>query len=223
MVSVVSRRLDDVDVLHRRLVHVRVFLDRTDQVRNSRACCSRSHSADPQSRPMRKSAPSAARAVSGSSMANNVLQRFRLDVSARQIGSELPQIVLPVTAQQGIDLLFQIARRQRRRAEARRTVQAMSLPAFRFPISVPQFRSRRPNSWLAVPDPFQNHRAVGWWRALRQTRDCSVHAPSPAESFPSEASRSRLLLHPRGFADPVRHQAHERVGQFGHFLHQFRK
>ncbi len=32
-----------------------------------------------------------------------------------------------------------------------------------------------------------------------------------------------LLLHPRGFADPVGHQAHQTLGQFRHFLHEFRK
>ena len=40
-------------------------------------------------------------------------ERFRLDVPVRQIGGQLPQIVLPVASQQGVDLLLEIAHGQR--------------------------------------------------------------------------------------------------------------
>ena len=56
---------------------------------------------------------SAARAVSASRVANNDSSASGLTPSSRQIGRQLPQVVLPVTAQQGIDLIFQIADGQR--------------------------------------------------------------------------------------------------------------
>ena len=46
-------------------------------------------------------------------MANKRFERFRLDVLARQIGGHLPQVVLPVAAQQGINLVFEVADRER--------------------------------------------------------------------------------------------------------------
>ena len=55
----------------------------------------------------------AALAVSASSVANNDSSASGLTFSARQIRGHLPQVILSVTAQQGIDLLFQIADGQR--------------------------------------------------------------------------------------------------------------
>ena len=56
---------------------------------------------------------SAARAVSAIESGEQRFERFRLDVPVREIGGQLPQIVLPVAAQQRIDLLFEVADGQR--------------------------------------------------------------------------------------------------------------
>ena len=50
-----------------------------------------------------------ARRSLASRMREQRFQHLRLDIPARQVGRQLPQIVLPVTAQQGINLIFQVA------------------------------------------------------------------------------------------------------------------
>ena len=55
----------------------------------------------------------AARAVSASRVANNDSSASGFMFLSRQIGGQLPQVVLPMTAQQGIDLVFQVADGQR--------------------------------------------------------------------------------------------------------------
>src|SRR5580704_5665418 len=44
-----------------------------------------------------------------SEMREQRLDQLRLDISPRQAGRQHPQVVLPMTAQQRIDLVFQVA------------------------------------------------------------------------------------------------------------------
>ena len=219
MVSVSFQGLHDVHVLHRRLVHVRVFLDRADQVRNARRRCSQFGSAVRRSRPMRRFCTSAARAVPASSAAKRLFQRLRLEIRSRQVGRELPQIVLPVTAQQRIELFFQIAGRERIRggpSDASARLQIFDLRFLRGgEVAAPEVVTR-------VADCFSMSRS---WLVARFAADAGLFSSCarPAESFPRAASRSFCCSQPRGLPDPVRHHAHEALRQLRHFLHKIGK
>ena len=88
----------DIDILHRRLVHVGIFLDRADQVRNSRCAAfdfiQQVRYLDRGGNPHQSGSGSA-----GIEDREQRFQRFRLDVLPCQIGRQLPQVVLAVTAQ----------------------------------------------------------------------------------------------------------------------------
>ena len=163
---------------------------------------------------------SAARAVSASRAREQRFQRLRLDVLARQIGRQLPQVVLPVTAQQGINLIFQIADGERICG----TFVRLGKEASSFSISdfCAGVRSRLPSSWLA---------SLIFFRMSRKLTRGALGGRSGIVEFMSQSSRKlsqrgqsvALLFHPSGFADPVGHQAHQTLGQFRHLLHQIGK
>ena len=105
--------LHDIDILNRRLVHVGVFLDGADQIRNPRSTALDFVQQVWRSPPKRRSCTSAARAVSASRIANSDSSISGLMFLRARSGRQLPQVVLSMTAQQGIDLVFQVADGQR--------------------------------------------------------------------------------------------------------------
>src|SRR4029077_2937654 len=90
--------LRDIDVLHWRLVHVGVFLDRTHQVRDSRGTAL---DFVQQVRNLHRGGNSY-QGGSGDTrieVGKQRLQPFRLHIPTRKISGQLPQVVLSVTAQ----------------------------------------------------------------------------------------------------------------------------
>ena len=145
------------------------------------------------------------------------LQHTRLDVPARQPGGQLPQIVLSMAAQQGIQLVFQFADGQRigRRFIVLREV-GLQLFDFRFlcgsQLAPPQIVAR-------VLDAFQNIAQLAC-SAFRGGGGI-VEFVSEARGKFSERRQAVALLFPaRGFADSVGHHAHETFGQLRHLLHE---
>ena len=100
--------LYDVHVLHRRLVHVGVFLDCADQIRYPRGAAL---DFVQQTRDLRRSGDPDQSSSGGVSVqvGEQRFKDFRLDVPPRKIGRQLPQIVLSMTPQQRINLIFQVA------------------------------------------------------------------------------------------------------------------
>ena len=80
-------------------------------------------------------------------------------------------------------------------------------------------RSRFPSSRLASLIFFK---MVRNWLAARFAADAGLlsSCASPAESFPKEAKPVSLLFDPGGFADAVRHQTDQALGQLRHFLYK---
>ncbi len=148
------------------------------------------------------------------------LQYFRLDSPARQIGRQLPQVVLPVAAQQGINLVFQIADGQSiERGFVGLHEGSFQLFDLRFlrrrKLVLAQFlhRSLDPHQRLAQ---LAGGALGGRGRIVqfvRQSRGKLAQSGQPVA----------LLLQPGGFADAVGHQAHQPLRQLRHFLYQFRK
>ena len=96
------------DVLQRRLVHERVFLDRQHQLGNPRRAAL---DFIQQRRHFQRCRNPHQRGPGGIGIERRK-QRFQnrwLDILARQVGGQLPQIVLPVTVQPLFNLFFQIA------------------------------------------------------------------------------------------------------------------
>ncbi len=102
----------NVDVLHRGLVHVGVFLDGANQVRYARGAAldfvEKAGDLDRGSDPDQRGASGLC--VEG---CEQRFDHFRLDVPSRKTSGQQPQVVLSVTAQQGINLIFQIVNGQR--------------------------------------------------------------------------------------------------------------
>ena len=108
----VFQTLYDIDVLRLGLVHVGVFLDGMHQVRDP-GCAALD--LDQQVRDFHRSRNPHQRSPGNLCVQGREqrLQRFWPDAPARQIGRHLPEIALSMTAQQGINLVFEIGHGQR--------------------------------------------------------------------------------------------------------------
>src|SRR5262249_51771910 len=89
--------LDDVDILHRSLIHVCVFLDGADQIRYSRHTAldfiEKGRDLDRSSDPDESSPGS-----NCIDYRKQGFKRLRLDAPSREVCGQLPQVVLPVTS-----------------------------------------------------------------------------------------------------------------------------
>ena len=63
------------------------------------------------------------------------------------------------------------------------------------------------------------------WLVARFAADAGIVqlVSQSGRKFPEGGQSVALLLHARGFADPVGHQADQTLGQFRHFLDEFRE
>ena len=147
-------------------------------------------------------------------------ERLRLDVLARQIRRHLPQVVLPVTAQQGINLVFQVADGQR---IGRNFV---ALDEGRFQLFDFRFLGGgevAPSQFVAcVPDSFQDVAQLAGG-ALGGGSRIVEFMREPCRKLSQRSQAVALLLHPRGFANSVGHQADETLGQLRHLLYKIGK
>ena len=163
---------------------------------------------------------SAARAVSGIESGEERFERFRLDVPARQIGRQLPQIVLPVAAQQGIDLVFQVADGQR----IGRNFVALNEGSFQlFDFRFLRGGKLAPAQFVAGVADFLEHVAQLAGGALGGGSGIVEFVREPRGKLSQRSQAVALLFAPSGFANSVGHQADEALGQLRHFLHQFGK
>ena len=162
----------------------------------------------------------AARAVSASRIANSDSSASGLTFLARQVGRQLPQVVLPVAAQQGIDLVFQVAHGQR----IGRNFVALDEGSFQ----LLDFRFLRrgevaPSQFVAGVADFLQDVAQLAGGALGGGSGIVELMSEPRGKFSQGGQAVALLLEPSGFADSVGHQADEALGQFRHFLHKLGK
>ncbi len=147
-------------------------------------------------------------------------QRFRLDVLPSQIRGQLPQIVLPVAAQQGIDLIFQVADGQRigRNFVAlhERSFHLLDLRFLRGgEVAPPQF--------VAGVSNFLEDVAQLAGGALGGGSGIVEFMREPGRKLSQRSQPVALLFPARGFANSVGHQPDETLRQFRHLLHEFGK
>ena len=206
----------DVHVLHGRLVHVRVFLDRQDQIGNARRAAfdfvQQAHDLDRRADSNQRRAGRA-----GIERPEQFFQRLRLNISARKTCRKLPQIVLSMAAQQGIQLFFQFAHRQR---VGRRFI-LLGERGFQF-LDLRFLRGSKlaPSQIVArVADAFQNIAQLAGG-AFGGGSGIVEFVSEPRGKFSERSEAVSLLFPARGLADPVGHHAHEALGQLGHFLHE---
>ena len=162
----------------------------------------------------------AARAVSGIEDGEQRFERLRLDVLPRQIRRQLPQVVLPVASQQGIDLVFQVAQRQ---GIGRNFVAldegSFQLLDFRFL----GWGEIAPSQFVACVADFLQDLAQLAGGALGGGSGIIELMSESCRKFSQRSQAVALLLHASGFANSVGHQADEALGQFRHLLHKIGK
>ena len=209
----------DVHVLHGRLVHVRVFLDGEDQVGNARRAAFDFVKQTVDLGDRRDSDERRA-GRAGIELRKERFEHIRLDVAVRQAGRKLPQIVLPVAAQQRIQLLLEVGHGQGvRRGILVLDDAGLQLLDFRFlrrgEVAPAEFVGGVANFLQDVAQLAGG--ALGGGGGI-------VEFVSEAGGKFSERGQAVALLFPaRRLANAVGHHADEALGQLGHFLHEFVK
>ena len=162
----------------------------------------------------------AARAVSPIKVREQRFDHLRLDVSTRQTSRQKPQVVLSMTAQQRINLVFQVADGQSIRRNhillRKRSFQSFDFCFLRrSEITSSQFETR-------ILDLLQNVAQLAGGTFRSRSRIVKFMRES-CRKLSQRSQSIALLFEAGGFADPVGHQAHETLGELRHFLHKLGK